>query len=161
MVSQSSDDTPTGPIAGQPRQPAAPRIIRSHATGATPSPGPATTGRRVAADLTAVALLLAAMLLPWNLYFGVGIPDSNPIVFAVLVAVTALALAAVAVAGSWRAGGARFDPDRAARLRLALNVPYLLLVLAFVGFDAVQEVPRQQHRGEQQRHRGQVGGDAP
>lgn len=140
MVSQSSDDTPTGPIAGQPRQPAAPRIIRSHATGATPSPGPATTGRRVAADLTAVALLLAAVLLPWNLYFGVGIPDSNPIVFAVLVAVTALALAAVAVAGSWRAGGARFDPDRAARLRLALNVPYLLLVLAFVGFDAVQTV---------------------
>ncbi|EUA36699.1 hypothetical protein I549_1365 [Mycobacterium avium subsp. avium 2285 (R)] len=39
MVSQSSDDTPTGPIAGQPRQPAAPRIIRSHATGATPPPG--------------------------------------------------------------------------------------------------------------------------
>lgn len=140
MVSQSSDDTPTGPIAGQPRQPAAPRIIRSHATGATPPPGPATTGRRVAADLTAVALLLAAVLLPWNLYFGVGIPDSNPIVFAVLVAMTALALAAVAVAGSWRAGGARFDPARAARLRLALNVPYLLLVLAFVGFDAVQTV---------------------
>ncbi|EUA35901.1 hypothetical protein I549_1364 [Mycobacterium avium subsp. avium 2285 (R)] len=49
-----------------------------------------------------MALLLAAVLLPWNLYFGVGIPDSNPIVFAVLVAVTALALAALAVAGSWR-----------------------------------------------------------
>jgi hypothetical protein len=104
-VSQSSDDTPTGPIGRQtqPTQPA----------------------RRwnTVRDLTAAALLIIAPLLPWNLYFGIGIPGSNSTLFAVLLAVTLLSLISLAVAG---------------RLRLALNVPYLLLVLAFVGFDAFE-----------------------
>lgn len=138
-MSQSSDDTPTGPIGGQVQQAAPPRIIRPHATGGTPSVA-ARTGRSVVADLTAVALLVAAVFLPWNLYFGVGIPDSSPALFAVLLAVTVLAVAAVAAAGSWRSAGPRFSPASAARLRLALNVPYLLLVLAFVGFDAYETV---------------------
>lgn len=140
MVSQTSDDTPTGPIGGRAPQAAAPRIIRAHAAGPPPAGG--STGRRraVVSDLVAVALLVAAVLLPWNLYFGVGIPGSSAVLFAVLLVVTVAALAAVAVAGSFRSAGARFDPVRAARLRLALNVPYLLLVLAFVVFDAYETV---------------------
>ncbi|HSS24769.1 MAG TPA: hypothetical protein VLL82_10295 [Mycobacterium sp.] len=91
-------------------------------------------------DLTAAALVVIALLLPWNLYFGIAIPGSNKILLAVLFAVTLLSLISIAVAGSWRSSGARFNPAAAARLRLWLNAPYLLLVLAFVGFDAVQTV---------------------
>ncbi|WP_244275257.1 hypothetical protein [Mycobacterium europaeum] len=94
----------------------------------------------VVSDLIAVALLVIALFLPWNLYFGVGIPGSSPALFAVLVAVTALSVIAVAVAGSWRSSGARFNPAAAGRLRLALNIPYALLVLGFVAFDAFQTV---------------------
>ena len=137
-MSQSSDDAPTGPInPGQAQQTA--RIIRP-AAGDPAAAGDSTRRRHVLGDLTAVALLVAALFLPWNLYFGVGIPDSNPTLFAVLLAVTALSVIAVAVAGSWRSSGARFNPATAGRLRLGLNVPYALLVLAFVGFDAFETV---------------------
>ncbi|OSC32341.1 hypothetical protein B8W69_00675 [Mycobacterium vulneris] len=141
MVSQSSDETPTGPIRGQTQQAPAPRIIRPHATGGgVPAAAGTQRHRHVVGDLTAVALLVLAVFLPWNLYFGVGIPGSSTILFGVLIAVTVLAVVPVVVAGSWRSAGARFNPRRAARLRLALNVPYLLLVLAFVVFDAYETV---------------------
>ncbi|OBI37237.1 hypothetical protein A5709_14985 [Mycobacterium sp. E1386] len=139
MVSQSSDDAPTGPIDPVQAQQTA-RIIRP-ATGAPPAAGTATTRRRhITSDLSAIALLVVALFLPWNLYFGVGIPGSSPSLFAVLLAVTALSVIAVAVAGSWRSSGARFNPMRAGRLRLGLNVPYALLVLGFVVFDAFETV---------------------
>jgi hypothetical protein len=143
-VSQSSDDTPTGPISGRVQQtPAAPAGPPPAAPGPPPgAPGrppaaPADPIRRwnIACDLTAVALLVIAVFLPWTLYFGIGIPNSDTTLFAVLVAVTVLSVLSVAVAGSWRSPGAR-----AARIRLALNVPYMLLVLAFVGFDAYETV---------------------
>ena len=86
-------------------------------------------------DVAAVALLVIAVFLPWNLYFGIGIPGSSSAVFAALLAVTLLSVVSVAVAGSWRSSGAG-----SARLRLALNVPYLMLVLAFVGFDVFETV---------------------
>ncbi|WP_444850866.1 DUF7937 domain-containing protein, partial [Mycobacterium sp. Marseille-P9652] len=86
-------------------------------------------------DLTAVALLVIALFLPWNLYFGVGIPGSRMELFVALLVVTLLSVASVAVAGSWRSG-----QERPGRLRLALNVPYVLLVLAFVVFDVVETV---------------------
>ncbi|WP_260860437.1 DUF7937 domain-containing protein [Mycobacterium tilburgii] len=99
--------------------------------GATPrtarQPG---TGNRVA-DLAAIVLLVVAALLPWNLYFGLGIPGSNTTLFAVLIVVTVLSLIAVALPRSGSTGRG---------LRFALDAPYLLLVLAFVGFDAVQTV---------------------
>ncbi|WP_415822997.1 hypothetical protein, partial [Mycobacterium senriense] len=115
--------------------------MRPHATGdGAPAAAGAKRYRHVVGDLTAVALLVLAVFLPWNLYFGVGIPNSSTILFGVLITVTVLAVVAVVVAGSWRSGGARFNPGRAARLRLALNVPYLLLVLAFVVFDAYETV---------------------
>ncbi|EUA53296.1 hypothetical protein I550_4932 [Mycobacterium intracellulare 1956] len=129
------------PHRARAQQAPAPRIIRPHATGGT-TPVAGGTGRRraIVSDATAVVLLVLAVFLPWNLYFGVGIPDSSPALFAVLLAVTVLAVAAVAVAGSWRSGGERFNPASAARLRLALNAPYLLLVLAVVAFDAYETV---------------------
>lgn len=139
-MSQSSDDAPTGPIRSQTEQAAAPHIIRPHATGGPASAAAGAKRYRNVGDLTAVALLVLAVFLPWNLYFGVGIPGSSATLFVVLIAVTGLAVVAVAVAGSWRSAGARFNPARAARLRLALNVPYLLLVLAFVVFDAYETV---------------------
>jgi hypothetical protein len=121
-VSQSSEEAPTGPIRGVP----APQT-----PAGAPAAGTPPRRRKLVADLTAVVLLLLAPLLPWNLYFGIAIPDSNTIVFAVLIAVTLLSLIALALPSSGRTAGG---------LRLALNVPYLLLVLAFVGFDAFETV---------------------
>ncbi|WAC94516.1 hypothetical protein [Mycobacterium sp. Aquia_213] len=96
-----------------------------------PGAGESTGRRNVVADLTAAVLLLVAPLLPWNLYFGIAIPDSNTTVFAVLIGVTLLSLIAIALPGSGRT---------VSGIRLALNIPYLLLVLAFVGFDAFESV---------------------
>jgi hypothetical protein len=129
-VSQSSDDTPTGPIRGQ---------VVAPGGQAHPVPGRATgdpTRRwNTVRDLTAGALLVVALFLPWNLYFGIGIPDSRTDVFAVLGAVTLLSLLSIAVTyvGPWKSSGA-------ARLRFVLNVPYQLLVIAFIVFDAYQTI---------------------
>jgi hypothetical protein len=142
-VSQSSDDAPTGPIKGARAQqiPAESRGRRPVPASAAPRAAAKPTRRwNIVGDLTAAALLVIALFLPWNLYFGVGIPDSKTTLFAVLLAVTLLSLISVAVAGSWRSSSARFNPALAGRLRLGLNVPYLLLVLAFVGFDAFETV---------------------
>ena len=134
-MSHSSDEAPTGPIRGQ--------IQRTSAGEAAFRPraaGEPTRRWNMVSDLTAAVLLVVALLLPWNLYFGVGIPGSSKTLFAVLFAATLLSLASVAVAGSWRATSARLNPAMAARLRLGLNVPYVLLVLAFVAFDAFESV---------------------
>jgi hypothetical protein len=127
-VSQHSDDLPTGPIQARP----APPRQTPHAGLIRPQPRPARRWR-IVADATAVVLLVAAVFLPWNLYFGLGIPGSDSTIFVALLAVTLLSLVSVAVAGYWR------SPE-SGRLRLALNVPYLLLVLAFVGFDVFETV---------------------
>ena len=76
-------------------------------------------------NLVAAVLLIGAVLLPWNLYFGIGVPDSKTSLFAALGAVTLLSLVSLAVGG---------------RLRLALNLPYLLLVLGFVVFDVFETI---------------------
>jgi hypothetical protein len=120
-VSQSSEEAPTGPIRG---------VSAPQTPPGAPAAGMPPRRRNLVADLTAAVLLVVAALLPWNLYFGIGIPDSNTTVLAVLIAVTLLSLIAVALPGG--------PPGRG--LRLALNVPYLLLVLAFVGFDAFETV---------------------
>ncbi|AKN18248.1 hypothetical protein B586_19335 [Mycobacterium haemophilum DSM 44634] len=150
MVSQSSDDTPTGPIGRQAdtvqtRQ-ASPRPDQTsrqdvpagtqHATGQ-----PTQRWNRIR-DLVAAILVVTALFLPWNLYFGVGIPASKVPLFGLLGAVTLLSLGSIAVTyvGPWRLSGARFKPALAGRLRLLLNVPYLLLVLGFVVFDAFEAI---------------------
>jgi hypothetical protein len=96
----------------------------------------------VARDACAAILLIVALLLPWNIYFGTGVPGSSGGLFAVLFLATVLSAGAIVVtyAGAGSVLGAQFDPARAAKLRLALNTPYLLLVLAFVGFTIIQTV---------------------
>jgi hypothetical protein len=119
-VSQSSYDAPTGPIRGgasaaplPPAHPAAPG-------------GEPVRRRNLRRDLIAAALLVIAPFLPWNLYFGVGVPDSKTILFAVLGAVTLLSLIAIAA-----------PPGR---VRLLLNIPYWLLVLGFIGYDVYETI---------------------
>ena len=88
-------------------------------------------------DVVAGVLLLIAPLFPWNLYFGIGIPNSSGAVFALLALVTVLSL--VALAATY-AAGSRPGQFGAGRLQLALNAPYALLVAGFIGFDVVQTV---------------------
>ncbi|MGE2813836.1 hypothetical protein ACQI5H_01610 [Mycobacterium heidelbergense] len=91
-------------------------------------------------DLFAAALLVIALVLPWNLYSGLGIPRSSRNLLAVLFAVTLLSLISLVAAGAWRSTSPQFNAAAANRIRLWLNVPYMLLVLAFVAFDAVETV---------------------
>ncbi|OBA61574.1 hypothetical protein A5647_10055 [Mycobacterium sp. 1100029.7] len=121
-MSQSSDEPPTGPIRGVPAHPTA--------SGPQAPATPPGTRNRVA-DLSAAVLLVVAALLPWNLYFGIGIPGSRTELFLAVVVVTVLSLVALALPGSG---------STVRGLRVALNVPYLLLVLAFVGFDVFETV---------------------
>ncbi len=88
-------------------------------------------------DVVAGVLLLIAPLFPWNLYFGIGIPHSSGAVFALLAVATALSLVAIAITHTI---GSRPGNTTAGRVRLALNIPYALLVAGFVGFDVVQTV---------------------
>ncbi len=111
-MSQGSDDALTGPIRGQ-IQPGAPRAI-----------GDPLRRWNIVRDVTAGVLLVVALFLPWNLYFGLGIPDSRTALFALLGVVTLLSLLSLAVT----------------RLRVLLNIPYQLLVVAFIVFDVVQTI---------------------
>ncbi len=71
-------------------------------------------------------LLLLALLLPWNVRFGLGIDGSNTIAYVVLVAVTVLSLASIFANG--------------ANVRLLLNIGYLLFVAFIVVGDTVFSV---------------------
>ena len=87
-------------------------------------------------DGLAAVLLILALLLPWNLRFGVGVPGSDGWVFAVLAVATLLAIGAAALP---HVRGLT-DVRRAARVRLLLSSGYLLIVIAFVGYHLVQTV---------------------
>ncbi|PQE00369.1 hypothetical protein CYL16_12160 [Mycobacterium sp. EPG1] len=71
-------------------------------------------------------VLLAALLLPWNIHFGVGVPDSAPWLYAVTVASTLLACSAA------------LGPSD--RFRTMLTAPYLLVIAGFVVFALVDAV---------------------
>ncbi|MDT5290585.1 MAG: hypothetical protein QOF88_5474, partial [Mycobacterium sp.] len=93
-------------------------------------------------DGLAVALLVVALLLPWSIEFGVGVPGSSAILFAVVVVVTLLAIAAALAphVGPWRLTAPQPDLGRTIRVRFWLTVPYLLCVLGFIGFHIVATV---------------------
>ncbi len=93
-------------------------------------------------DVAAAVLLLIALFLPWNLYFGGAIPNGHGGVFALLIAATVLSLGSIVVtyAGPWRLFGSRFNPVMVGRLRAWLNAPYGLLVFGVVVFEVVQTV---------------------
>lgn len=93
-------------------------------------------------DGLAVALLIAGLLLPWNLEFGLGIPGSAGSTFVVLAVVTLLAVAAALAPhlGPFRLAAAKSDVRRTSRIRLVLSAAYLVVVICFVGYHLVQTV---------------------
>jgi hypothetical protein len=93
-------------------------------------------------DGVAVALLVLALLLPWNLNFGLGVPGSNNLLFGLVAVVTLLALTAALAphVGPFRLTAAQSGVRRTGRIRLALSVSYLIVALSFVGYHLVQTV---------------------
>lgn len=86
-------------------------------------------------DGAAAALLITALMFPWNVKFGIGVPDSSGVLFAGLAVVTLLALGALAVSFTGRRG------HGLAKIRLALSAPYLVFAGAFVCY-AIEEAIR-------------------
>ncbi|MDV3125412.1 hypothetical protein M1247_10850 [Mycobacterium sp. 21AC1] len=93
-------------------------------------------------DGFAIVLLLLALLLPWSLEFGVGVPGSGGSLFAVLSVVTLLAVIAALAPhlGPLRLSGPAPDVRRTARVRLLLCVAYPVVVIGFVGHHLMQTV---------------------
>ncbi|OMC33078.1 hypothetical protein A5740_12025 [Mycobacterium sp. GA-1841] len=93
-------------------------------------------------DGLAVLLLVVALLLPWNLEFGLGVAGSTGSTFALLAVVTLLAIVAALAphVGPFRLGEQRSDVRRTSRIRLALSAAYLVVVAVFVGYHVVQTV---------------------
>ncbi|MGV9800963.1 DUF7937 domain-containing protein [Mycobacterium sp. NPDC003449] len=93
-------------------------------------------------DGLAVVLLVAALLLPWNLEFGVGVPGSDGSLFGGLAVVTLLAILAALAPhlGPFRLAGTDPDVRRTSRVRLLLCIAYLVVVLGSVAYHAVQTV---------------------
>jgi hypothetical protein len=91
-------------------------------------------------DGVAVALLVLALLLPWNLHFGVGVPSHNGLLIAVVTIVTVLAvLAALAPhVGPFRLTAADQDVRRTSRIRLLLSIAYLVVAIGFVVYQLSQ-----------------------
>lgn len=137
-MSEGRDDTPTDRV-GRSQQPVRVDVPRPPSSGTGQSatvaaPEPSATRWNTGRDIVAAVLLLIAPLFPFNLYFGIGVPQSNAVLFALLAVATVLSLLAVAVTV------ARKSSPMTGPLRLALNGPYLLLVAGFVAFDVVQTV---------------------
>ncbi|MCV7227581.1 hypothetical protein [Mycolicibacterium komossense] len=93
-------------------------------------------------DGLAVVLLVVAMLLPWNLVFGLGVPGSDAGLFAVLAVVTLLAVAAALAPhlGPLRLSAPQADIRRTSRSRLLLTLAYLVVVLGFLGYHLVHTI---------------------
>lgn len=89
-----------------------------------------------ARDSAAAVLLTLALALPWNLSFGVGIPDGSTWPFAPLTLVTLSSWASLAASHI----GRRASRGGLERVRLALNAPYLLFSSAFVVFAYLQVI---------------------
>jgi hypothetical protein len=115
---------------------AAPAVARSPRVGYVPA------RTNMVRDGVAVALLLLALLLPWNLELGVGVPGSNGLFFVMVIFVTLLAVAAALAphVGPFRLAGPQPDVRRTSLIRLLLTVAYLVLALGFVGYHLVQTV---------------------
>jgi len=93
-------------------------------------------------DGLAVALLVVALLLPWSIVFGVGVPGSNGLLFVPVAVVTLLAVAAALAphVGPLRLTAPQPNLGRTIRIRFLLTIPYLLCVLGFIGFHVVETI---------------------
>ncbi|MGV0740969.1 DUF7937 domain-containing protein [Mycolicibacterium sp. XJ870] len=131
-----SDQRYDAPATVQVATMAAPVVARSPRVGYVP-----TRTNRVR-DGFAVALLVLALLVPWDLDFGVGVPASDGSLFAVLAVVTLLAVAAALAPhlGPFRLTAPNPDVRRTGRIRLVLSVPYLVVVIGFVSYHLAQTV---------------------
>ncbi|HEV7852082.1 MAG TPA: hypothetical protein VGP27_12110 [Mycobacterium sp.] len=109
-------------------------VARSPRVGYVPAR--ANTGR----DGVAVALLVIALLLPWSLDFGVGVPVGNGLLIALVVAVTLLAiLAALAPhVGPFRLTASDQNVRRTSRIRLLLSIAYLVVAIGFVAYQLLE-----------------------
>ena len=94
----------------------------------------------VARDGIAVVLLVLALLLPWNLDFGLGVPGTDGVVFVLVAAVTLLAiLAALAPhVGPFRLTAADQNVRRTSWVRLLLSVAYLIVAIGFVVYQLLE-----------------------
>jgi hypothetical protein len=115
---------------------AAPAVARSPRVGYVP------IRTNMVRDGVAVALLLLALLLPWNLEAGLGIPGTNGLFFVMVIVVTLLAVAAALAphVGPFRLAGPQPDVRRTGLMRLLLTVAYLVVALGFVGYHLVWTV---------------------
>jgi hypothetical protein len=115
---------------------AAPAVARSARVGYVPA------RTNTARDGVAVALLVLALLLPWNLDFGLGVPGSKGLLFGLVAVVTLLALAAALAphVGPLRLTAPQPDVRRTSRIRLLLSVSYVFVAIGFVGYHLVQTV---------------------
>lgn len=91
-------------------------------------------------DALAGLLLVGALLLPWNLSFGVGVPGSSLWMFILLVAVTISSGATLVLTYAGGRGRRSAAPASglSTRARLALNVPCLVTVCGFIAYALVQ-----------------------
>lgn len=93
----------------------------------------------VGRDVVAALFLAAALLLPWNVSFGVGVPDSSLWLFVLVVTVTVSASMALITTYTRQRGKRSASPatGAAGSARLALSVPYLLVVAGFLVYGVV------------------------
>jgi hypothetical protein len=91
-------------------------------------------------DGLAAVLVILGLLLPWNVYFGVGISGSRAWVFALLgiASVASLASLTVSHVGSRSIGSPAAEVKQLGTLRLALNLPYFALAAGFVALTVAQ-----------------------
>lgn len=115
---------------------AAPAVGRSPRVGYVPARS------NMVRDGVAVALLVLALLLPWNLDFGLAVPGSNGLLFGLVGVVTLLAIAAALAPhlGPFRLTSAQPDVRRTSLIRLLLSVSYVIVALGFVGYHLAQTV---------------------
>ena len=132
MSDQRYDAAPTVAVATT----AAPAVGRSPRVGYVPS------RTNLLRDGVAIALLILAVLLPWNLEFGLTILGTNGLLFVMVIFVTLLAIAAALAphVGPFRLTGPQPDVRRTALVRLILNATYLVVALGFVGYHLWQTV---------------------
>ena len=123
-MSDQRYDAPTAQVATT----AAPAAARSPRVGYVPA------RTNTVRDAIAAALLVLALLLPWNLDFGLGVPGSDGSLWLLVTVVTLLALAAALAphVGPFRLGSPEADVRRTSRARLLLSVPYVAVALGFL-----------------------------
>lgn len=123
MIDETQDFAGATDVEQRPEPPLEPAV-----TDASDAPRPVRWN--VARDASAAVLLVVALTVPWNVSFGLGLPNHTWWLYAVVVGATLLALVALAASN----GGPLSESESIDKVRLGLTAPYLLVLLGFVGF---------------------------